>query len=324
MRFIIYGAGAVGGVIGARLFQSGNDVLLIARGDHHDAIRDHGLTLVTPEDETVFRVPVAQHPSGISFQPGDVVLLCMKTNDSREAMDALRAAAGAAIPVVCVQNGVENERLAARRFENVYAVPVRLPSTHLEPGVVQSDATPRSGVLDIGRFPTGVDETCAGVASALRASNFDAVPEPRVMRHKYQKLLMNLGNAIDAIVGPGQRPAGLHEAAKEEAVACYRAAGIDFASDQEDLARRGDHYRIVGARGKPRSGGSTFQSLARGKRELEVDYLNGEIVLLGRLHGVPTPVNATLQATANALAANGEAPGSVPAEQLMSLVRSAQ
>jgi 2-dehydropantoate 2-reductase len=324
MRFIIYGAGAVGGVIGARLFQAGHDVLLIARGAHGEAIRREGLTLRSPENEVVLPVAVASSPAEIAFQPGDAVLLCMKTNDSREAMDALRAAAGTAVPVVCVQNGVENERLAARRFERVYAVPVRLPSTHMEPGVVQSDATPRTGVLDIGCFPAGVDALCSDVASALGSANFESEPEPRVMRHKYQKLLMNLGNAIDAICGPGERPEGLHAAARREAVACYEAAGIDFASDEEDLARRADHYRVVSVGGRTRSGGSTYQSLARGKRELEVDYLNGEIVLLGRLHGVPTPVNETLQRVANAMAHRGEAPGSIGPEKLLEVVSSAR
>ena len=320
MRFIIYGAGAVGGVIGGRLFESGHDVVLIARGAHHDAIKERGLTLLSPEAEAVLPVPVAADPSEIAFTASDAVLMCMKTNDSREALDALRAAAGTAIPVVCVQNGVENERLAARRFDRVYAVPVRLPSTHLEPGVVQADGSPRSGVLDVGCFPEGVDSVCEDLAAALMRSNFDSYPEPRVMRHKYQKLLMNLGNAIDAACGPGNRPEGVHDAAKAEAVACYHAAGIDFASDEEDVARRGDHYRVRAVAGRARSGGSTFQSLARGKREIEADYLNGEIVMLGKLHGVPTPVNAALQQVANEMAQRGDVAGSMSPADLLSRI----
>jgi 2-dehydropantoate 2-reductase len=321
MRFIIYGAGAVGGVIGARLFQSGYDVLLIARGAHGEAIRARGLTLLSPEEEVTLSIAVAAQPSEVDFDASDVVLFCMKTNDSLEAMDALRAAGGGDSAVVCVQNGVENERLAARRFERVYAVPVRLPSTHMEPGVVQADGSPRSGVLDIGCYPQGTDAVCDQVAAALSDSNFSSFAEPRVMRHKYQKLLMNLGNAIDAACGPGQRPAGLHEAAREEAIACYRAAGIDFASDEEDLERRGEHYRVREVAGRIRAGGSTFQSLARGKRAVEADYLNGEIVLLGRLHGVPTPVNATLQRVANELARDGMGPGRYKPEELLEVVR---
>ncbi|MGE0572964.1 MAG: ketopantoate reductase family protein [Dehalococcoidia bacterium] len=322
MRYIIYGAGAVGGVIGGRLAEHGYDVVLIARGAHHDAIARAGLTVLSPDGDVTVRTPVAAHPSSLSFQPGDAVLLCMKTNDSLAALDALVAAAPIETPIVCVQNGVENERLAARRFPNVYAVPVRLPSTHLEPGVVQADGTPRSGVLDIGRYPLGVDGVCEEISAALAASNFSSVPEPLAMRHKYNKLLMNLGNAIDAICGPGPRPAGLHERAREEAIACYRAAGIEFVSDEVDLARRGDHYRVRPIAGRQRSGGSTYQSLVRGKREVEVDYLNGEIVLLGRLHGVPTPVNLVLQTVANRMAREALAPGAISSDELVAMIRS--
>ncbi|MCA9829707.1 MAG: 2-dehydropantoate 2-reductase N-terminal domain-containing protein [Dehalococcoidia bacterium] len=322
MRFIIYGAGAVGGVIGGRLAQHGYDVVLIARGAHREAIAANGLTVLSPDGEAHISVPVAGHPSEIVFQPGDAVLLCMKTNDTLAALDALVATAPVETAIVCVQNGVENERLAARRFPNVYAVPVRLPSTHLEPGIVQANGTPRSGVLDIGRYPLGTDSVCEEISAALAASNFSSFPEPHAMRHKYTKLLMNLGNAIDAICGPVPRPAGLHERAKEEAVACYTAAGIQFVSDEIDLARRGEHYRVRPIAGRQRSGGSTYQSLVRGKREVEVDYLNGEIVLLGRVHGVPTPVNLVLQAVSNRMAREGLAPGALSGDELLAMIRS--
>ena len=320
MRYIIYGAGAVGGVIGGRLAQHGYEVVLIARGAHHDAIAKSGLTVLSPDGDVTVQTPVVSHPSLLTFRPGDAVLLCMKTNDSLAALDALVASAPIETPIVCVQNGVENERLAARRFPNVYAVPVRLPSTHLEPGVVQADGTPRSGVLDIGRYPLGIDGVCEEISAALAASNFSSFPEPQVMMHKYNKLLMNLGNAIDAICGPGPRPAGLHERAKNEATACYRAAGIEFVSDEVDLARRGDHYRVRPIAGRQRSGGSTYQSLVRGKREVEVDYLNGEIVMLGRLHGVPTPVNLVLQTVANRMAREAIAPGAISRDDLVAML----
>jgi 2-dehydropantoate 2-reductase len=320
MRVIIYGAGAVGGVIGGRLAQHGHDVVLIARGAHAAAIRDAGLTLLAPGERHQLQVPVVTSPAEISFRPGDVVLMAMKTQDSEPAQHALREAAGPEIPVVCVQNGVENERRAARRFETVYAVPVRLPATHLAPGVVAADSANMSGVLDVGRYPEGMDSVAEGLCAALASSRFSSLPEPRPMRHKYQKLLMNLGNAIDAACGPNNGARDLAARARAEALACYAAAGIDCASDEEDRERRADHLQVRPIEGQQRAGGSTFQSLARGKREVEVDYLNGEIVLLGRLHGVPTPVNAALQRIANEMAARGTAPGSLSVAELEALV----
>ena len=319
MRFIIYGAGAVGGVIGARLFQSGHDVVLIARGAHLAAIVARGLTLESPIETVTLPIPAVGSPGEISFRSGDVVFLAMKTNDTEAAVAALVAAAGPEIPVICTQNGVESERIAARRLRNVYATPVRLPATHLEPGVVQANSATYSGVLDIGRYPRGEDALCTEIAAALEASNFSARAEADVMRHKYTKLLvMNLGNAIEAITT--ERSASLIRSAQAEAVACYQAAGIDYASEAEDAARRGDLIQVRPIGDARRAGGSTWQSLTRGKREVEVDYLNGEIVLLGRLHGIPTPVNDMLQRTANELAASGRPPGSVTIAELEAAV----
>jgi 2-dehydropantoate 2-reductase len=80
--------------------------------------------------------------------------------------------------------------------------------------------------------------------------------------------------------------------------------------------------KIGQIRNEPRKGGSTWQSLARGKRVVEADYLNGEIVLLGRLHGVPTPINAGLQALANRMAREGLPPGSMSAAEVEAAVAS--
>jgi 2-dehydropantoate 2-reductase len=326
MRFIVYGAGAVGGVVGARLIQHGQEVVLIARGAHLVAMRERRtVELRSPFGHVTLPANAVGHPREVSFRPDDVVLLAMKTQDTAPALDALAAAAGEDIPVACVQNGVENERLAARKFSQVYAVPVRLPATHLEPGVVQSDsATEVSGILDVGRYPEGVDPFAREISAALAASTFSSMPEPRVMRHKYQKLLMNLANVIDAACGLGPETRPLARRAREEAVACYRAAGIDFASDEEDRERRGDLFRIAPVDGKPRGGGSTWQSLARGAGSVEVDYLNGEITLLGRLHGVATPVNDALQRIGNRLARESRPPGSMPIGDLEEFVASVE
>jgi len=144
-------------VIGARLFQHEREVVLIARGAHFDAIRENGLSFETASGTETLRIAAVSRPSEVHFHADDVVIMTTKTQHSEAALDDLRAAAGAAVPVVCAQNGVENERMALRRFRNVYAMLVFLPATHLVPGVVQAHAMPVSGVLDAGRYPAGVD-----------------------------------------------------------------------------------------------------------------------------------------------------------------------
>jgi 2-dehydropantoate 2-reductase len=313
MRFVVFGAGAIGGVIGGRLAQHGHDVVLLARGAHYEAIRDRGLTLEWADERLTLPVPVHDAPAAVGFRPDDVVVLGMKGQDTIGALEALAAVASPETPIVCAQNGVENERVALRRFANVYGMCVMCPATHLEPGVVQAYSAPVSGLLDVGRYPSGVDGTAIAVADALRASTFESEPRVDVMRWKYAKLLMNLANAVEALFARSDASAELASRARAEGDEVLRAAGIDFASTEEDRERRGDllTWRPVG--GARRGGGSSWQSLQRGTGAIEADYLNGEIVVLGRLHGVATPANALLQRLANRAAREGMAPGTLDA-----------
>ena len=149
-RYMVYGAGAVGGAIGGRLHQHGHDVVLIARGEHARRCREEGLLLRSADGEARLQVETVEHPDEVAFRADDVVILAMKTQHTADALDALRKRV-ADVPVVCAQNGVENERLAARRFERVYGMLVAMPATFLEPGQVENECLPISGVLDAGR-----------------------------------------------------------------------------------------------------------------------------------------------------------------------------
>jgi 2-dehydropantoate 2-reductase len=244
------------------------------------------------------------------------VFLTMKSQDTIGALEALRATAGDRVPVVCCQNGVANERMALRRFERVYGMMVWLPAVHLEPGVVQSNLSGKSGVLDVGRFPSGADDVAEEVAAALTASNFVSLPDANVMRWKYAKLLSNLNNATDALCSRVADTRDIGRMARDEGVACYRAAGIEWADAEEERARRADVMQFGEVAGRPRAGGSTWQSLAKGSRTVEVDFLNGEICQIGRTYGVPTPVNRVLQALATKAARDGMPAGSMDTAEL--------
>jgi 2-dehydropantoate 2-reductase len=311
---VVHGAGGIGGVIAARLHQSGHDVVAIARGAHLEAWRANGLRLQSPDEDVMVDVPVVGHPRELELDAGDVVLLTMKGQDTVGALTDLAALAPPDIAVVCVQNGVANELEVLRRFERAYGVCVMFPTNFVEPGIVQAQSAPTSGILDIGRYPRGTDETADAVAAAFRASTFESNAVPDIMRFKYAKLLMNLGNAVQAVCG--QEGAGsLFKRVRTEGVAALDAAGIERASEEEDRARRADHITMRPIAGSMRGGGSSWQSLARGVPSIEADHLNGEIVLLGRLHGVPTPVNALVQRLANHAARAGRRPGFMtPAE----------
>jgi 2-dehydropantoate 2-reductase len=321
VRFVIYGAGAIGGVVGARLFQNGYDVALIARGAHYEAIRDTGLRIQSPEDDETLRIPVVDHPSALALTPDDVVCLAMKSQDTIAACQTLVACAPPEIAVACFQNGVENERVVLRHFAGTYAVCVMSPTSHIDPGVVIAQSAPVSGLLDLGCYPNGLDERAEQMSVALNASTFHSIARPDVMRWKYTKLLMNLANSVEAAITPDPKVKELVKLIRAEGEACLAAAGVDFATSAEDKERRGDRMHVQPVNGEFRGGGSSWQSLARGTRSIEADYLNGEIALLGRVHGVPTPANAMMQRIANEQARLGAPPQSVPVEHILAVLR---
>lgn len=316
-RFVVFGAGAIGGVVGARLAQSGHDVALVARGAHLEAIAHDGLRIDDPDASATLRLRATDDVSTLSLGDDDVVLLAVKGQDTPAALDAL-APAGPDLPIVCLQNGVANETAALRRCRHVYGVTVMCPATHLEPGAVQAHSAPTTGILDVGRFPSGLDDRCEELAAAFRASTFESEARPDIMRWKWRKLVMNLGNAVEAATG--LRDGTVMEAVRQEAEAVLVAAGIDAVTAAEDRDRRGDHLTLRPIGGARRGGGSTWQSLARGTGTTEADFFNGEIVLLGRLHGVATPVNESVQRIAGELSRSGAAPGSLSPEELADAV----
>ena len=125
------------------------------------------------------------------------------------------------------------------------------------------------------------------IAGDLTAAGFDSRAVAQPLRWKYAKLLGNLVNAIDALCGRMDGTADIAARARAEGVACYAAAGIEFAANEEGRDRHAGLPAIRAVGSEARQGGSSWQSLARGTGTIEADYLNGEIALLGRMHGVP-------------------------------------
>lgn len=317
MRFIVHGVGAIGGTFAAALARAGHEVVGIARGRMLAALRGQGgLTFrtVAGTDHVTFEVVGA--PDEIAFRPDDVIFLTMKGQDTAGAVAALRDAGVTTQAVVCAQNGVNNERLALRLFPNVYAMTVMLPADYVTPGEVICYGTPRLGMLDLGRYPHGLDDNVALVATAMQSAGFAAFPLEHVMASKYGKLRDNLGNVVEAALGRSGRSGMLIEAVHAEAERVYAAAAIDWVAVGNADPRRKGLMDVGAVEGATRTGGSSTQSLKRGTGSIETDYLNGEIVLLGRLHGVPTPINAGLVAIGHELASTGAAPGSMTEAEL--------
>lgn len=320
MRVIIYGVGAVGGAVAAALVENGQEVIGIARGAQLNAIRAGGLRVRSPVFDRVVALECVSDPAEITFREDDAIVLCMKTQDTGAALAALRAAGVDKQPVFCAQNGVENERIALRVFPNLHGITVMLPALLLAPGDVVTWGEPQFGYFDIGRYPHGHDADDARLAEAFEGSRITPFVLDDVMASKYKKLLHNVGNITQAALGRGVDTKEIGAALKQEAQAVYEAHGIQPRDGEKNEPERKDLMRFGTIEGIENIGGSTVQSLARGAGSVETDYLNGEISLMGRLAGVPTPVNDAMVRLGERMAREGMTPGSMTLDDLRRLV----
>lgn len=310
MRIVIYGVGAIGGTLAVMLTQHGVEVVGIARGAQLDAIRADGLLLRTPDGDHREKFACVADPAEIDFRPDDVIFLTMKTQDTQAALERLRAVGVDQQAIVCIQNGVANEDLALRLFDNVYGVVVAMPTTFIKPGEVVDSFAPTLGVFDIGRHGAGEDTMSAPIAEILNRSGFAAFVQKDITPFKYAKLLMNLANAVDTVMGQSPERKPYMAAARAEALAVFEKAGIVPAD--LDGAGRVTLAEMRDVPGAERVGSSSAQSLARGAGSIETDYLNGEIAYMGRRYGVPTPVNAWFAAMAQKMVRDKSPVGSMP------------
>ena len=313
--YVVYGAGAVGGVIGGHLDLAGHETTLVARGEHLERIRSDGLRVDTGVGVHVVHAPATDTAAEVDWSGDTVCILAVKTHQAGAALDDLADHAPPGTPIFCATNGVVAEYAALRRFPRVYGVCVMLPSSHLEAGVVIAKCHPVPGILDLGRVPEGTDQLTGVVSSDLRDAGFGSVPRSDIMAWKYRKLLMNVGNGVDAACAPGEAADELAHRAQHEGEEAIRAAGLPLVTADQDKQRRGEILQRRDGAAPP--GGSTWQSVTRGTGRTEVDYLAGEIVLLGRLHGVPTPACELIQRATNDLTRRGTKPRSLDAADLL-------
>ena len=328
-RYLVVGAGAIGGGMGARLHQAGQHVVLVARGDHLSAIREHGLRLRTPEEDVRLPVPAVAGPEEMTLRSDDVLVLATKTHQAPDALAAWAdvevdggGTAGDRLPLLTALNGVASETMALRYFARVYGVCVWMWAAHLTPGEVIVEGVPNSGVFHIGRVPTAVAVESDGrfldqVRRDWTAARLKTVLPPDVMAWKYRKLLTNAGNAVQALLGRQRGMGELVRAAEAEGRSVLDAAGVGYTSDKDESAARADSFTVEPVPGLPEFiGGSTWQSLSRGTGNVETDYLNGELVRIARQHGLDAPINARLASLARRAARTGQQPGAISVDEL--------
>jgi 2-dehydropantoate 2-reductase len=338
-RYIIYGAGAVGAAVGGLLLKAGAQVEFIARPVYAEAI-ERGITISQDGKETFFKSPAVTAANRLQYGEGDVVIFAMKSQAMAAAVEELAAVCDKKIPVVCLQNGVRNEEIAARRFENVYAALVFLSAVQLNP---QTVTLPRGRSIVIGLYPDSVDELSERMCEDLRGAGFDALASRYTMAMKWGKLVANLNNATHTITGywlergiVDSEMRKLVIAVRDEGLSVLEAAAIAVEPPEGEpspikIREWTDKLRhtetSVEATSKAlnlpeslRTHASMYQDLYLGRQSNEAAYLNGEIVTLGKQLGILTPYNSTLLEIVNRMFAEGSKPGIYTPEQLHKMI----
>lgn len=307
MQVVVYGAGAIGSLVGARLHEAGGNVRLIARPAHAAAIGREGLRVEAEREVRVVQLPARERLEG----PADVVLLTVKSQD---VLTASREIARASLDatVVTMQNGVRADADAASVLgrDRVVACVAYVSASFTRPGVVQVAGW--RGYLLVGApYPESrdrVEAVRALLARAMPARHAEDVPAAR-----WTKLIVNLPNAIPAATGIPLGRAFRDRRLNRLAIATMReGARIARASGHPlEAGARSRPFRLLATLPRPLAyalfsrrliaqfpassafGGSTLQSFQRGSTS-ELDYLNGEVVRAGADAGRPTPINSAL------------------------------
>ncbi len=328
-RYIFIGAGAIGGGIGGLLNAHKIPAVLVARGEHLTHMRQHGLQLRMPDDIVHSSVVTAASPDDIELTTNDVLVLAVKTQDAEKALTQWADApvgnqtAGEVLPILTALNGVHAETLALRWFQRVYGVCVWMPAIYLKPGEIILRGSPIRGVLHMSRVPARLTDAndsalLRSIAADWQRAGLHVVLPTDVMPWKYRKLISNLANSVQALLGSADTD--IVAAAATEAERIYAATGIVMTSNEEEETYR-PLLQVAPVPGEPEGlGGSTWQSITRGTRRTEVDYLNGEITSIAHAAGLTAPVNATLARLTREAANNKTRPGALSVEQLKELL----
>jgi 2-dehydropantoate 2-reductase len=288
MRIAVYGAGAVGGYLGARLVAGGADVTLIARGAHLEALQARGLTIVTQDgDRSTHAVRAVRDPADVG--PVDIVLFLVKSYDTDEAAARLGPLIGPETGVISLQNGVDNEERigAVIGTEHVLGGAAYILAAVVEPGLVRSGPAR----IVVGELQPGPpSERVRRFVEAARAGGVTAEASDDVRRLKWEKYVLLV--AFSAVTAATQLTLGdirasaaataMLKAVMQEAWQVGRAFGVPLADDLVDR-----QFALILSQ-KDTEAASLRHDLVTGHR-MELDALQGTLSRLGRETGVPTP-----------------------------------
>ena len=332
MRFIIFGAGAVGSVVGSHLAQAGTEVLLIGDPPHVEKIQREGLKLTGKYGEFVTRPPACSSLTDWQCQPKDVVFLAVKTYDTPVALEQLQKKVPRETPIFCLQNTVTNEELVAQHFTRVYGVALHLGARFIFPGEVSHLG---GNTLVVGRYPQGQDTIADEVVSALSQAGLHGVLTEEIMPYKWAKLCVNLLNSPLAILGLSGEEAFNNREVRPFLAEVFEEARQVLAKLEVPLKTLpGDQPlpEMVASLRRPdftprpvsdralQVYPSMWQDLYCRRGRTEARYLNGKIADAGQRVSIPTPLNVLLTQVADRMAERRELPGTYTLSDLRQML----
>jgi 2-dehydropantoate 2-reductase len=296
MRIAVVGAGGVGAGFGAALAKAGGDVTFIARGAHLAAMKDKGLRIESPRGDTHL-VPTQATDDPAKLGPVDVVLFCVKLWDVESAGRHIKPLVGPETAVIPLQNGIDApERLVPILGKAaVMGGVAQISASIVAPGVVRQVGTFMRmlfGELDGSRSRRG-----EALLALCQKAGFDAVLSDQIVTELWIKFILLATNA--SVMAVARQPIGkLRDdadmrpqfvAAYNEVIAVGRARGVKLPADTLE------RMLAFNASAPPTMKPSMALDLERGNR-IELPWLGGKVVELGRQLGVPTPVHALMYA----------------------------
>jgi 2-dehydropantoate 2-reductase len=291
MRIVIMGAGGLGGYFGARLAAAGNDVAFIARGAHLAAIRDHGLRVESALGNLHLR-DVAATDDPRTLAPADVVMIAVKLWDTETAAEAIKPLVRPGTAVVSFQNGVSKDDVLTGILgrEAVIGGVGQIGVVISSPGVIRHTGTMAKlifGELDNTRSPRVETLLDACVAARIDAEIAEDINLAIWQKSAFLVPMSACTAAMRSSIGPiraNPRTRAFLLDITREVVAVGRALGINLADDF--VEQRMAFVETL----PPQMTASMQGDLARGNR-LELPWLSGAVVELGKRIGVPTPLN---------------------------------
>ena len=295
MRIAVMGAGGIGGYFGGMLSRGGNQVTLIARGDHLAAISQRGLRVVRDEEEFTVQCDATDNPGQVGEV--DLALLTVKSYQNGQAIPAMRPLVGPETTILCLQNGIDTFQDAVAAFGKERVLP---GAAYIEAGIQEPGVVTQTGSMvriAFGEQDGSISERGAAISDLLESSGIPAQFERDIRKTLWTKFLF-IATLAGVTTMSGETMAQLMPRPE------WRAVIVECLEEIERVGRASSvnlepkvvQETVDYIQGSIDEMQASMQSDFLAGRPLELEALNGAVVRAGKDAKVPTPINDVIYA----------------------------